>query len=298
MLGGDFVFLGEQGSILIRFFYSKGVYSIQALYNIHINSYLRDAITGRTKKFFKVPAWILLLILLCSFYYCLIDNLSINTNDCEIISIPAVVCQLKYYISIVFTGVALFWIYLVACSIMMITKTHTHLIRCLLRCVEVDTRIIASVGSRFINQDFEEILNEENRENEFKRENCKVHQIKTDRNFCSNHIELDLNLNGEQLKKILDEELFKNCQICWTRVNANVFLSKNFDSNSVKRNNLLENLNSCKHFMTTNHLLHYYSRILYLLRITSFLLQRWTSNFILWTLLWSRFYFHLIALGN
>ena len=59
----------------------------------------------------------------------------------------------------------------------------------------------------------EEILNEENRENEFKRENCKVHQIKTDRNFCSNHIELDLNLNGEQLKKILDEELFKNCQI-------------------------------------------------------------------------------------
>ncbi len=260
--------------------------SVTTLYKIHVNPCLNDAITGKTKNFFKIPAWVILFILLASFYYCLIDNLTLNTPDCKVISIPEEVCHLKYYVSIVFTGVALFWIYLVAVSIMMITKNHTRLIRRLLKNIEIDTRIITSVGGKFINQDFAGPTNEESLVNEFQRENSKDTHQRKDKHFCPNNIEIDLDINKNHLEKILIEESFKNCQICWTRVNANVFLSMNFDSNSIKQNKFLENLNSCKHFMTTGHLLHFYSRILYLLRVTSFLLQRWTSHFILWTLLW------------
>ena len=271
-------------------FKNLGIYSIQALYNIHINTCLTDAINGRTKKFFKIPGWVLLFILLGSFYYCLIDNLDINSNDCTIILTPIIVCQFRYSISIAFTGIALFWIYLVAISIMMITKNHTHLIRCLLKNIEIDTQIIVALGNHFINQDFngDDFSPQSDQSKQKKMDNIEkvenINKFKIKNNFSAYNIEIDLGLNKKRLENILQGELFKNCPICWSRLNANNILLSNMIVTN--KNNILENVNNCKHFMSTNQILHYYSRILYLLRITSNLLQRWISNFILWTLIW------------
>lgn len=42
---------------------------------------MKDAIKNETKSYFKIPAWFLLLILVCIFIYCAIDNL--NLDKCE-----------------------------------------------------------------------------------------------------------------------------------------------------------------------------------------------------------------------
>ena len=261
------------------------------MYNIHINTCLTDAITGRTKKFFKLPGWILLFILLGSFYYCLIDNLNIRSADCRIISIPVIVCEVRYYISICYTGIVLFWIYLVAVSIMMITKTHTRLIRCLLKNIDIDTQIIVAIGNQFMNQDFSEPAEpaEHSQQDSINKVGeRKEPNVQNKKNFSANDIETDLELNKKRLEDILQQEAFKACQVCWTRLNANIVLSINCETshNHSSRKSLLKSVNNCKHFMSSNHILHFYSRILYLLRVTSILLQRWISSFILWTLIW------------
>ncbi len=42
---------------------------------------MKDAIKNETKSYFKIPAWLLLFVLVCSFIYCAVDNL--NLEKCE-----------------------------------------------------------------------------------------------------------------------------------------------------------------------------------------------------------------------
>ena len=109
---------------------------------------MKDAITNDTKSYFKIPAWFILLLLVCGFIYCATDNMDLakclakDKNDI----LMTYVCQLKYYSSIIYLFIGCFWNYLVAIIIMMISKTHTKLIRMFLTNIELDNLNIFHVS--------------------------------------------------------------------------------------------------------------------------------------------------------
>ena len=113
---------------------------------------MKDAIKNETKTYFKIPAWIILLLLVCLFIYCVVDNL--NLLKCEQKDEDTVlimyVCQLKYYSTIAYLIMGTFWNYMVAIIIMMITKTNTKLIRMLLTNIELDNLNITRVSDTLI----------------------------------------------------------------------------------------------------------------------------------------------------
>ena len=121
---------------------------------------MKDAIKNETKSFFKVPAWFILLLLVSLFIYCATDNMDVAKCEAkdsrEILLIY--VCHLKYYSSITYLFIACFWNYMVAIIIMMITKTHTKLIRMFLTNIELDNLNIFEVSDIMFEKSNAEII--------------------------------------------------------------------------------------------------------------------------------------------
>lgn len=124
---------------------------------------MKDAIKNETKSYFKIPAWFILLILVCCFIYCACDNISLEdckNKDKEDILVDYV-CTLNYFSSITFLIIGSFWNYLVAVIIMMISKTHTKLIRMLLTNIELDNINIVRVSDTIFEKSNQDMFNEQ-----------------------------------------------------------------------------------------------------------------------------------------
>ena len=286
--------LGEFTTIsLSLIWFLLGAYSNHVLYKIYFTWKLSDAIKGNTKDYFRIPGWIFLFLLVCVFYYCQVDNLKLDPKECDVIKLPIIVCKLKYYTSVVYSAIVIIWSYLAAVTIMMISKTHTYLIRNFLNNIEVDTLNIAQIGDYMMNAkqfaSAPDLENFDDNAQAVQEQNLKIFTIfsglapKMD-NLTVSRIESDLNSNKETLEKSLKESSYKNCFICWMRFNANAkyfvgtsgFGAK-FDVNKIK---------NCPHIMSNSKLLMFYTKIMFLLRETSYLTQRWITNYISWSLLW------------
>ena len=300
--------------ILCLIWVSMGLLSINVLYNIFCSADMKDAIRNETKFYFNIPAWFILLCLVSVFIYCVVDNLvfckQTDTNN----KLISYICVLKYYSTIFYLLIACFWNYLVAITIMMISRTHTTLIRKLLTNIELDNLNIVRVSDIILERinklnlsgiseddsdgvesksvsDLDEIDSESfivNKANNLRRRlsypNLVIKNKKNQINFVDNDLLLNLGIGSfyieEHLRlnrKHLEQCLLmspENCQACLFRFKSNF-------NNVNLRNNII-----CQHIMSTNEILLYFTKILYILRLTSALIQRWTASFVTCTFIW------------
>lgn len=125
---------------------------------------MKDAIKNQTKSYFKIPAWFILLILVCAFIYCACDNMSLDqckNKDKDEILIDYV-CTLQYASTVTILLIGSFWNYLVAVIIMMISKTHTKLIRMLLTNIELDNINIIRASDTIFEKSNQDMFNDHN----------------------------------------------------------------------------------------------------------------------------------------
>ena len=299
-----------------------GFFSIKVLYSIFSSDDMSDAIRRRTKRYFKLPAWFVLLSLLIAYSYCFISNTKLQ--DCTKIGVPQAICYIKYYSAIIYSFIVFLWSYLVVLVIMMICRTHTLLIRRFLMNLELDYLNIIRIYDMMMSEDCEikntmildrtdHISEDEDEDNDLgvvDKANMIRKRFDSDRslrNVSKNTVkrtqvrkkiefffEENLGIGSRYIEKHLEyskmmlEECFstspRDCPACLVRFKSDFsLLNSNFSK--VSRNSQVNQV-CCKHILSTNQILQYFSKILYILRLTSALTQRWISSFMCCVFLW------------
>jgi len=235
----------------------------------------------------------------------------------------AYVCQLKYYSSIAYLFIGCFWNYTVAIIIMMINKTHTKLIRMFLTNIELDNLNIFRVSDIMFERSNAEMIDDIEHHNNFTNDINSINETECDTPIFNDDLDVEASIvtmankirrrfgspkstntkqrSGQQVRlamldlsqehgigsKYVEEHLKMNrlkleecmstspetCPACLYR-----FSSQNSVRNCARV--------FCVHIMHPNEILMYFSKILYILRLTSSLTQRWTTAYVTCTLIW------------
>lgn len=254
--------------ILSIILFSFGNYSISVLHNLYITKDLQDAIRIKTKSYFKIPASFILVVLIGVFLYSVFSDMELNESECKLIKLNVIICYLKYYLTIIYSTITIFWNYLVALTIMIINRTYTISIRSFLIDLESDSfnimKISRNIARKNINES-SETLNYDYLDS--KSENMELHDVDYDDD------EENTVRNANMNRKVFADNRDKNidCSVCINRFS-------NLKNTTV--------YTFCEHIKSPNDILVDYWKIANNLKLISNLTQRWMFSIISSILVW------------
>lgn len=272
-----------------------GTYSINVLYNLFITKDLEDSIRLKTKSYFKIPASLLLIILIGIFLYSLFKETNSNDVECVKIELHIAICNIKYYFMYIYGILTIFWTYLVALTIMIINRTNTIHIRRFLFDLDYDSLNIARINYEISSIDRKQLQSlsmwaSQTSDNINMQRASSAISIVGDENeeedINNNDIDYDDEEENTVINANLKRKLFKNLKNDSQMQNQN----KNECSACINRFTkitLNSNINlCCEHIKSPNSIFQDYWKIASNLKLISNLTQRWVFTFLSTTLLW------------
>ena len=252
--------------ILSLIWLSLGSYSIKVLHNLYITKDLQDAMRLKTKSFFKIPASLIVLALIGIFLYSILSSIQLNLNECQQIKLSLVICYLKYYSTIVYSIITIFWNYLVALTIMIINRTYAISIRKYLIDLEIDSFNIMEISQNLMSKKTQttNIDNFDYKSNE----STEIGEIDLDDDDEEENIIIK---NLKHNSSMVNKENQVTCNVCSAR-----FLKTPNDPRNL----------SCKHIKSPNDILCEYWMLANKLKLFSILTQRWMFSLIFSILMW------------